>query len=436
MKPTQVTAGSERQEVRLIREATVIRRKELRTWTDTGDTGTAIMSAIAVLVIGILLFGIAGNVAVIHVIQANELMRAPANLFILNLSLADLGLCVVFMPFSAISLIQERWLFGTEMCVAESFIGPVFVKASLLTMSAIVFERYLRILRHRLNTLSWRSCLTAVFLIWFGSGVFSLPVYPRESVYNNAVGNCHPSLSKSLDKVSRQVFFIAETSLIRVLPVITTCYCSFAIRRTLRQRWIRVAHAGLSNAERLRRFTELRTAHTTSLLVICDICLLVPFGLTTAILEWNGKLALPKTWMTTAACMVYANAAVKPIIYASRHRMCAEFFVRRVSVIIDRVAGVSRRLNHLRPYVVPLSAAKDGDETRSQSCEQVRRFAWTENNCNTNEVSLVDVQATLADPETRSVRLDSVPRTGLTDNTICELNLELDSSGLERCTPV
>ena len=112
----------------------------------------------------VLAVGVIGNVLVLIVILTSKSMRSSTNLFLLNLSLADLLVLIVCCPNAMIemymrtvcfynvlissqgshfplSLFQNIWVMGKSMCLMVPFIELTVSHTSVLTILAITVER-------------------------------------------------------------------------------------------------------------------------------------------------------------------------------------------------------------------------------------------------------------------------------------------------------
>ena len=63
------------------------------------------------------MLAVLGNVLVIVTLAQNRAMRTVTNLFLLNLSVSDLLLAVLCMPFTLIPTLLQDFIFGAAMCV-------------------------------------------------------------------------------------------------------------------------------------------------------------------------------------------------------------------------------------------------------------------------------------------------------------------------------
>ncbi len=56
--------------------------------------------------------GSVGNLMVIYVVARNPSMRTARNVFVVNLAISDLMLCLITMPLTLIEILYVTWQFG------------------------------------------------------------------------------------------------------------------------------------------------------------------------------------------------------------------------------------------------------------------------------------------------------------------------------------
>ena len=59
-----------------------------------------------------IVLGSVGNLMVIYVVARNPTMRTARNVFIVNLAISDLMLCLITMPLTLIEILYLTWQFG------------------------------------------------------------------------------------------------------------------------------------------------------------------------------------------------------------------------------------------------------------------------------------------------------------------------------------
>lgn len=66
---------------------------------------------------------------------------SPRNLYIVNLAVADLLLCIICMPFTLFSLLKRRWTLGIVLCKMVPIVQGTNIMVSSGTITAIAFDR-------------------------------------------------------------------------------------------------------------------------------------------------------------------------------------------------------------------------------------------------------------------------------------------------------
>lgn len=89
----------------------------------------------------IFLVGIGGNSLVTFVVFRNKAMQTITNIFITNLSLSDIFMCLLAVPFTPTSAFIESWMFGSLLCRVVPMALGVCVYVSTLTSMAIAIDR-------------------------------------------------------------------------------------------------------------------------------------------------------------------------------------------------------------------------------------------------------------------------------------------------------
>ncbi|KAI0235686.1 Tachykinin-like peptides receptor 86C, partial [Lamellibrachia satsuma] len=134
--------------------------------------------ALSILFFGIGFVGIAGNLLVICVILSDRSMRgSPTNVFIMNLSLADLLILVFGVPEIIQFILNRGWILGPTVCKVNRYILVVALYTSVLTLVGVCVERYIAIV-HPIKAhlyCSRRRILSAIACFWQASLVFGLP---------------------------------------------------------------------------------------------------------------------------------------------------------------------------------------------------------------------------------------------------------------------
>ncbi|XP_052798210.1 orexin receptor type 2-like isoform X1 [Mya arenaria] len=136
------------------------------------DTSQWILIAAYIVVF---LVGLVGNVLVCCVIWKNRSMRTVTNIFIVNLSIADIAVIVMCLPLTLLVDITETWFLGTVMCKINQFTMTISIAVSVLTLTAISVERWYAICHPLSFHSTVRRARVIIFGIWLLSSCVALP---------------------------------------------------------------------------------------------------------------------------------------------------------------------------------------------------------------------------------------------------------------------
>ncbi|XP_059617778.1 tachykinin-like peptides receptor 86C [Phlebotomus argentipes] len=128
------------------------------------------------VIFGAMLFiAITGNCIVLWIVLAHRRMRTVTNYFLLNLSVADLLMSSLNCVFNFIFMLNSDWPFGPVYCTINNFIANVSVAASVFTLVAISFDRYIAIVRPLRHRTSRKKARIFLLIIWALSGILASP---------------------------------------------------------------------------------------------------------------------------------------------------------------------------------------------------------------------------------------------------------------------
>lgn len=122
------------------------------------------------------LIGIVGNSLVVYVVCIRKSMQSVTNLFIMNLALSDILVCLLAVPFTPISFFQDNWSLGKFLCHLIPFSLGVSVYVSTLTSLAIAIDRYFVIVHPFKPRMKLGVCCLLIGVVWIVSISISLPL--------------------------------------------------------------------------------------------------------------------------------------------------------------------------------------------------------------------------------------------------------------------
>ncbi|XP_050726319.1 tachykinin-like peptides receptor 86C isoform X2 [Eriocheir sinensis] len=122
-----------------------------------------------------LLVAVGGNAIVMWIVIAHRRMRTVTNYFLVNLSAADLLMAVFNCIFNFIYMLHSDWPFGAVYCTISNFMANVTIAASVFTLMAISFDRYIAIVRPLKPRMSKSEARHFIFFIWLSSMSLAVP---------------------------------------------------------------------------------------------------------------------------------------------------------------------------------------------------------------------------------------------------------------------
>nr|UDO48202.1 ecdysis triggering hormone receptor isoform A [Colaphellus bowringi] len=279
-----------------------------------------------VLCIIIMCLGVIGNVMVPIVIFKTKDMRNSTNIFLVNLSVADLMVLLVCTPTVLVEVNSrpETWVLGREMCKAVPFVELTVAHASVLTILAISFERYYAICKPlKAGYICTKARASLICLLaWFIAAVFTSPMIGIaefkhiEYFDGSKVPACH-TLANTFWSA---LYFLSSIFLFFIVPLIIllVLYCIIA-RNLISNAATLVLNKHIDNYSiRARRQVILMLGTVVLSFFLCLIPFRVFIFWIIVVPEENVfRLGVEKYYNILYFCriMVYLNSAVNPILY-------------------------------------------------------------------------------------------------------------------------
>jgi neuropeptide Y receptor len=269
----------------------------------------------------IFVIGITGNVLVCYVFITNKSMHTVTNLFISNLALSDIILCLFAVPFTPLYLITfKAWVFGSALCHLVPYVQGVSVYISAFTLMSIAIDRFLVIIYPFKARMKMYVCALIIIAVWIIAAAFTLPygyyVQIIESPHHNTTHFCD-EIWPSEDM--RRIFGISTTMLQFIVPVVIISFCYIRVCCKLSDKTRIITGAKSARKEELERERTSRTNRMLiSMVIIFGISwlplncynLLLDFHIQAA--RWNYSRAL----FLLAHAIAMSSTCYNPLLYA------------------------------------------------------------------------------------------------------------------------
>lgn len=137
--------------------------------------------------------GVMGNSLVITVLARSKpgKPRSTTNIFVLNLSIADLAYLLFCIPFQSTVYMLPSWSLGTFICKFIHYFFTVSMLVSIFTLSAMSVDRYVAIVHSRRSSSVRvsRNALLGVGVIWLLSIAMASPVAHHQRIVHEKLFN-------------------------------------------------------------------------------------------------------------------------------------------------------------------------------------------------------------------------------------------------------
>jgi len=185
--------------------------------------------------VGIL--GVLDNGLVVVMFLKFRKLLTPSNLLLLNLCIADLGICLAGgFPLSGTSSFAGKWLWGDMGCQFYAFMGFFFGIGNLTSLLMIALDRYLVTCRRDLGAnLSYHRYIQMIIFIWTWSFFWSVcPLlgWARYG-YEPSVTTC--TLDWQNNDSSYKSYIMMASIMVYMVPCMIMASCYYQASKYLHQ---------------------------------------------------------------------------------------------------------------------------------------------------------------------------------------------------------
>lgn len=178
----------------------------------------------------IFVVGMFGNALVCYAVIRNRAMQTVTNLFITNLALSDILLCVFAVPFTPLYTFLGRWVFGGPLCHIMPYAQGCSVYISTLTLTSIAIDRFFVIIYPFKPRMKIKTCICLIVFIWVFALIVTFPYGYYMALHEVYCEERWPS-----DHI-RKAFGAVTTIMQFVLPFIVMAFCYTCVSIKLNDR--------------------------------------------------------------------------------------------------------------------------------------------------------------------------------------------------------
>ncbi|KAJ4931115.1 hypothetical protein JOQ06_025414 [Pogonophryne albipinna] len=269
---------------------------------------------ITLLVFGLIfMLGVLGNSMVITVLARSKpgKPRSTTNIFILNLSIADLSYLLFCIPFQSVVYMMQSWVLGAFICKLSHYVFTVSMLVSIFTLSAMSVDRYIAIVHSRKSSSIRvaRHALIGVMVIWILSLVMAAPVMYYQNIFRMGDNQTY-CWEGWPNQTLKKVYVVCTFIFGYVLPLLLISFCYAKVLNHL--------HKKLRNLSKKSEASKKKTAQTVLVVVVVFCISWLPHHIVHLWAEF-GEFPLNQAsfvFRVAAHCLAYSNSSVNPVIYA------------------------------------------------------------------------------------------------------------------------
>ncbi|XP_072247531.1 opsin-3 [Leuresthes tenuis] len=314
--------------------------------------GTYKLLAFTIGTIGV--FGFCNNVAVIVLYCKFKRLRTPTNLLLVNISLSDFLVSVIGINFTFASCVKGRWIWSETTCVWDGFSNSLFGIVSIMTLAALAYERYIRVVHAQVVDFAW--AWRAIAHIWLYSLAWTgapLLGWNRYTLEIHQLGCSLDWTSKDPNDASFILFFLLACFFV---PVGVMIYCYGNILYTVRM--LRsIQDLQTVQIIKILRY-EKKVAAMFLLMISCFLVCWTPYAIVSMMEAFGRKSMVSPTVAIIPSFFAKSSTAYNPLIYVFMSRKFRRCFLQ---LLCSRLSWLQRNLKErplapverpIRPIVV------------------------------------------------------------------------------------
>ncbi|XP_031694107.1 opsin-3 isoform X2 [Anarrhichthys ocellatus] len=320
------------------------------------SAGTYKLLAFAIGTIGV--FGFCNNVVVIVLYCKFKRLRTPTNLLLVNISLSDLLVSVIGINFTFASCIKGGWIWSQATCIWDGFSNSLFGIVSIMTLAALAYERYIRVVHAQVVDFPW--AWRAIGHIWLYSLVWTgapLLGWNRYTLEIHRLGCSLDWASKDPNDASFILLFLLACFFV---PVGIMIYCYGNILYAV-QMLRSIQDLQTVQIIKILRY-EKKVAVMFLLMISCFLLCWTPYAVVSMLEAFGSKNMVSPTVAIIPSFFAKSSTAYNPLIYMFMSRkfrrcllqlLCSRFSWLQCGLKERPLALVQRPI---RPIVVSAGA--------------------------------------------------------------------------------
>uniref|UniRef100_A0A914CPM2 G-protein coupled receptors family 1 profile domain-containing protein n=1 Tax=Acrobeloides nanus TaxID=290746 RepID=A0A914CPM2_9BILA len=320
--------GNETKESECLDVSTLIRAQgidDLTSWL-----GVQLFFALVYSILFVL--GIFGNGSVVIAVAQNKRLRSARNIFLLNLILTDLLLCLTGIPVTSWYTLEKNWIFGTLMCRLMPLSNSCAVFVTSWSLAAIALDKFIHIIDPTKEPFSLRQAGIVTLLIWLICSLINIPYLLSYELVDGSYympKNATPFCGKFCDEINwngetpRRLYGSSVMLLQFVIPMSIITYCYWRILAKVQKDMIiqNVQFCqSLTSSQRIGAINRKRRVNYILIaMVLAFICCWLPLTAVNISKDFKQEPDFIKTqpyfWPLTAHAIAMSTVIWNPLLF-------------------------------------------------------------------------------------------------------------------------
>lgn len=272
----------------------------------------------------IFVLGLFGNMLVCYVVVRNKAMQTVTNLFITNLALSDILLCILAVPFTPLYTFLGKWIFGSVICHLVPSAQGISVYISTLTLTSIAIDRFFVIIYPFHPRMKLSTCIMIIVVIWLFSILVTLPygIYMKHvrSNMTDDLGESKYFCEESWPNESiRKLFGGLTTTLQFIIPFFMIAFCYICVSLRLNDRARAKPGTKSSRKEEADRERKKRTNRMLIAMVVIFLLSWLPLNTINIINDFHHQIGDWEYYYLSffmVHSMAMSSTCYNPFLYA------------------------------------------------------------------------------------------------------------------------
>ncbi|XP_059214873.1 opsin-3 [Centropristis striata] len=282
-------------------------------------------------------FGFCNNAAVIVLFCRFKRLRTPTNLLLVNISLSDLLVSAIGINFTFVSCVRGGWVWSQATCVWDGFSNSLFGIVSIMTLAALAYERYIRVVHAQVVDFPW--AWRAIGHIWLYSLAWTgapLLGWNRYTLEIHRLGCSLDWTSKDPNDASFILFFLLACFFV---PVGIMIYCYGNILYTV-QMLRSIQDLQTVQIIKILRY-EKKVAVMFFLMISCFLMCWTPYAVVSMLEAFGRQSVVSPTVAIIPSFFAKSSTAYNPLIYVFMSR---KFRRCLLQLLCSRLSWLQRSL--------------------------------------------------------------------------------------------